>query len=120
MNRDLLNILSESNKDIDNQMLMDYLSGTLRQDEQHLVEEWLVDNPFAADAMEGLQSYSNKDDLRKAVNQLNLELKQYLQSKRDRREKRRWKDNPVIYLAVGLILVLVVVAYYLIKLAANR
>ncbi|MCA0395977.1 MAG: hypothetical protein LCH51_01125 [Bacteroidetes bacterium] len=120
MNQDLLNILSESNKEVDNQLLMDYLSGKLKQEEQHLVEEWLTDNPFAADAIEGLQTYGNKEDINEVVNQLNKELRQYLQNKRERREKRRWKDNPLTYLAVVLLLVLIIIAYYIVRLAARQ
>ena len=38
MNNDLLNILSNSNKDIDNQKLMDYVAGKLTEQEKHEVE----------------------------------------------------------------------------------
>ena len=39
MNKDLLNILSNSNKDIDNQQLMDYLNGKLRSEERRVGKE---------------------------------------------------------------------------------
>lgn len=120
MNRDLLNILSDHNKDIDNQLLIDYLDGKLKREEQHLVEEWLTDNPFAADAIEGLQQYGSKEELNAVVGQLNKELRQYLQAKKARREKRRWKDNPLLYLAVVVLLVLIVIAYYVVRLAVRQ
>lgn len=60
MNHDLLNILSNSNKDIDNQKLMDYLAGKLSEAEKHEVERWMADNDFADEAMEGLEQFSNK------------------------------------------------------------
>ncbi len=41
MNQDLLNILANSNKDIDNQKLMDYLNGKLSDDEKHELEKVL-------------------------------------------------------------------------------
>ena len=41
MSSDLLNILSNSNKDIDNQKLMDYISGKLSGKEKHEVEQWM-------------------------------------------------------------------------------
>ncbi|GAO43658.1 anti-sigma factor family protein [Flavihumibacter petaseus] len=111
MNRDLLNILSHSNKDIDNQLLMDYLNGVLSQQDQHLVEEWLEENPFAADAMEGLQAFDDKTALHDYVKQLNADLKKHLEQKKQRREKRRWKDNPIVYIALVLILILIILAY---------
>ena len=46
MHEDLLNILSDSNKDIDNQKLMDYISGKLSAEQKHEVEKWMIDNPF--------------------------------------------------------------------------
>ena len=42
MNPDLLNILSHSNKDIDNQKLMDYLSGKLSEKERQEVEQMVL------------------------------------------------------------------------------
>ncbi|WP_315817408.1 hypothetical protein [Paraflavitalea speifideaquila] len=60
MNHDLLNILSNSNKDIDNQKLMDYLAGKLSEKDKNEVERWMADNDFANEAMEGLQDFSAK------------------------------------------------------------
>jgi anti-sigma factor RsiW len=54
MSDDLLNILSNSNKDIDNQKLMDYLSDKLSAEEKHEVEKTLVDSELMNDAVEGL------------------------------------------------------------------
>ncbi len=47
MNNNLLNILSNSNKDIDNQKLMDYLSGQLPDKEKKEVEQWMAENDFS-------------------------------------------------------------------------
>ena len=55
MSDELLNILSNSNKDIDNQKLMDYLSGKLSAGEKHDFEKTLVDSEMMNDAVEGLQ-----------------------------------------------------------------
>ena len=57
MNNNLLNILSNSNKDIDNQKLMDYLSGQLPEKEKQEVEQWMAENDFSDEAMEGLQQF---------------------------------------------------------------
>jgi ferric-dicitrate binding protein FerR (iron transport regulator) len=122
MNNDLLNILSNSNKDIDNQKLMDYLSGKLSEQEKHEVERWMADNDFTDDAMEGLQTLSGtgKKDLTLYVDQLNKELNQYIQQKKQRRERRRIKDNPWIYLALFLILLLVIMGYVVIKMLQHK
>lgn len=115
MSNDLLNILSNSNKDIDNQKLMDYLSGRLPEHERHEVEKWMVDNDFANEAVEGLQNFSGKKNLEVYVDHLNKELNKYIQQKKERRERKRIKENPWVYIAIIFILIIVVVAYLVIK-----
>ena len=111
---ELLNILSNSNKDIDNQKLMDYLSGKLPENEKHEVEVWMTENEFANEAVEGLQEFKGKKDLQKYVDQLNKELNQYIQQKKNRRERKNLKENPWMYVTIFLILVLAVIGYMII------
>jgi len=115
MNKDLLNILSNSNKDIDNQQLMDYLSGRLPEDQKHEVERWMADNDFGNEAIEGLSQIKGKQHLQQYVDDLNGQLNKYIEQKKSRREKRKIKENPWTYLALLLILVLCITAYFLIK-----
>jgi hypothetical protein len=114
MNNDLLNILSNSNKDIDNQKLMDYLSGKLSDQEKHEVEMWMVDNDFENEALEGLQQMSGNKKLEGYVDQLNKELHHYIRQKKDRREKRRIDNSFWVYVAIAFILIIVVLAYVVI------
>ncbi len=114
MNNDLLNILSNSNKDIDNQKLMDYLSGSLSEQEKHEVETWMLDNDFANDAIEGLEQVDNTRRLESLVDQLNKDLHKKLQQKNARKAKRKLKEYPWIYFAVILVLVLVVLGFFVI------
>ena len=65
MSKDLLNILANSNKDIDNQKLMDYLSGKLSQQEQHEIEKEMAGNELVNDAVEGLENA--KDKMKRAI-----------------------------------------------------
>src|ERR1700761_5367857 len=106
MNKDLLNILANSSKDIDNQQLMDYLSGNLSGESLHDVERSMADNAFLNDAVEGLQQLSNKKSVQSRVDELNAALQQSVAKKKERRLKRRLKENPWTYLAVLLVIVL--------------
>ncbi len=115
MNRDLLNILSNSNKDIDNQKLMDYLSGQLSEQDKHEVEAWMLENDFENEAMEGLLQVSGKKKIDTVVDQLNKDLNQYIRKKKNQRQKRKIQEAPWVYIAIVLILMLVVVAYIVIK-----
>ena len=114
MNNDLLNILSNSNKDIDNQKLMDYLSGKLSEPEKHEVEAWMNENDFVNEAVEGLQKFDGKKNLQLYVDQLNKDLNQYIEKKKTRRERKKLKENPWMYLTIFLILLIVVVGYLII------
>ena len=112
---DLLNILSNSNKDIDNQKLMDYLSGKLSGKEKHDVEVWIAENDFTNDAVEGLQEIREPSAIPGYVEQLNLDLKKFIAAKKERRESRRIRNNPWTYLAVILIIALIILAYIVIR-----
>lgn len=115
MNNDLLNILSNSNKDIDNQKLMDYLSGKLSEQEKHEVERWMADNDFSEEAMEGLQQFKEPKRLQSYVEMLHNNLAKQLQQKKARREKRKIKETPWLYVSVFLVLLFAVIAYIVIK-----
>lgn len=116
---DLLNILSNSNKDIDNQKLMDYLSGKLSAQDKHEVEKWMIDSQFFDEAVEGLKDVSKQKDLQVYVDQLNKELHKYIQQKKHRRERKKIKDSTWIYFAVLIILLLLIVSYLVIRKAAS-
>lgn len=115
MSGDLLNILSNSNKDIDNQKLMDYVSGKLSGQEKHEVEEWMIDNNFGNEALEGLQTIEDKKHLEAYVIQLNKELNQYLEQKKQRRDRKKIKEIPWSYLAIVIVLLLIIIAYLVIQ-----
>ena len=115
MNKDLLNILSNSNKDIDNQQLMDYLSGKLSGEALHEVERSMADNEFLNDAVEGLQKVRNNKDVQAYVDQLNTAMQKSLAKKKERRLRRRLKDRPYTYLAIILVIVLCILAYIVIR-----
>lgn len=115
MNKDLLNILANSNKDIDNQLLMDYLNGKLSGEALHELERSMADSEFINDAVEGLQQVSNKKDMQAYVDQLNASMQKTLEKKKQRRLRRRLKEDPWALLAVILVIVLCVIGYIVIR-----
>lgn len=114
MNHDLLKILSESNKDIDNQKLMDYLAGHLDAAELHKVEELMAADDFVNDAIEGLQKVDSQRKIEALVEQLNSDLQKKLQVKKARKEKRKIKEHPWVYFAVILIILLAIAGWFVI------
>lgn len=116
MNKNLLDILSNSNKEIDNQRIMDYLSGRLPEAQRNEVERWLAEEAaMGEDALEGIASLSGEQSVRKNVDALNKELRDILRNKRQRKRKDRLKDKPWSYIAVILLLLLAVAAYWVIR-----
>ena len=115
MSNDLLNILSNSNKDIDNQQLMDYLSGKLSGEEKFAVEKMMADNDFMNDAVEGLEAIGDKKDIQVYVDQLNASLQKSLSKKKKRRMKRKLREGPWGYFAILLILLLCIAGYLIVR-----
>lgn len=115
MNNKLKDILSNSNKDIDNQQLMDYLSQQLSKEESHAVEMNMADDEFMSDAVDGLQHIEDKKNMQAYVEQLNNDLQKQIAKNKTRKEKRRLKDQPYTILTIILLLVLVVISFIVLK-----
>ena len=115
MSDELKDILSNLNKDIEQDKLLDYLNKKLSATDAHELEKQMADDPFVNDAVEGLDAFSNKKDLSLTVHQLNTELKKQLDKKKSRKDKRKLKDQPWIYISIVVLLVLIVVCYIVIR-----
>ena len=114
MNDDLLNILSNSNKDIDNQKLMDYLSDKLSAEEKHEFEKTLVDSNMESDAVEGLIQFKNKKDPLLFAEELNRHLHLQLEKKKSAKEKRRIKDMLWLYVTILLIIIIILIGFFVV------
>ena len=115
MSDDLKDILSNLNKDIEQQKLLDYLNKNLSAAEAHEVEKQMANDEFMNDAVEGLENFKNKKDVSLLVQQLNSELKKQTEKKKAKKEKRKLKDQPWLYITIVTLLILVIVAYLVIK-----
>ncbi len=114
MNDDLLNILSNSNKDIDNQKLMDYLSDKLSAEDKHEFEKALIDSDLMNDAVEGLQKFKDKKELNTFVEQLNNNLKKQIEKKKTKKQQRSLKDVPWLYFSIILIIIIILISFFVI------
>lgn len=115
MNNDLLNILSENSKDIDNQKLMNYLSDNLSREEKHEFEKTLLDSELASDAIEGLGRFKNKKDPIAFAEELNRNLQKQLEKKKQSKQKRRVREMPWLYFSIALILIIILIAFFVIS-----
>ena len=97
---------------ITEESLMLYLEGKLTPAQQHSVEQWLADEGMESDALEGLQSISPVET-KLTVNKLNHRLLKTLHHKK--RKRRPVASNYYTILAMGIILLLAIVAYLVIR-----
>lgn len=115
MSDELKDILSNLNRDIEQEKLLDYLNKKLSTSEAHELEKQMADDEFVNDAVEGLEEFKNKKDLSLYVQQLNNDLKKQLDKKKQRKEKRKLKEQPWLYFSIVLLLVLIVVCFVLVR-----
>ncbi len=115
MNNNLKDILANSNKDFDNQQLMDYLSQQLAAKESHDIEIKMAADDFTNDAIEGLQEIKKKKDLPLYVNQINKDFQEQLNKGKKRKAKRTIKHQGYTYFAVLLIILLLIICINLLR-----
>ena|SRR5215210_746987 len=111
---DLTNILQDDDE-LNEDKLKKYLEGNISEQERYEIEKQMADSDFVNDAVEGLQTISNKQKLDEYVNHLNKDLHQYLATKKQVKEKRKIKDLSWIIIAVIVILLLCILAYMVIR-----
>jgi hypothetical protein len=111
---DVTDILQKDDE-LNEEQLRKYLSGEASREEIHAVEKNMADDSFMNDAVEGLETFSSQSKLENYVNELNKKLHQHLESGKDRKEKRKIKDLSPVILAVIIILLLCIVAYWVIR-----
>ncbi len=115
MSDNLKDILSHLSTEVDQETLLKYLEGRLSDEQRHEIEKKMLGSEFNDDAMEGLQQIRDKKDISLLVEQLNRDLHKKLDKKKKRREKLRFKDQPWLYIAIVIILLLIVLSYVVIQ-----
>jgi hypothetical protein len=114
MSEDLKDILSSLNPDIDQETLLLYLQGKLSAQQQHEVEKKIMENEFAADALEGLQDFKDKKNIAALVDQLNADLKRRTQKKKKLKGKMKLHLDSNLLVAIAIILLLIIISYLII------
>ena len=94
--------------------LMAYLEGRLPAEEQHDVELWLSEEGMESDAIEGLRVMNPSDTLH-TVNKLKHDLRKKLTGKK--RKRRQLRTDHFTWMAIVIILLLLTVAYLVIRIA---
>lgn len=93
---------------INTQSLLNYIEGRLDTEEHSRIEQAVAADPFLRDALEGLHSLQDKQQLDQVVRQLNARLR--LQVNKRRQHRRKPMVQP-LWMYVLLLLLLVVIAW---------
>ena len=115
MKENLKDILSNLHSEVDQETLLKYLEGKLSAEERHELEKNSLADDFEADALEGLQDFSNKAKIAALVEQLNQDLKKKTDKKKRRPHKREANVEPWLLITIVLILLIAVISFFIIR-----
>lgn len=107
---DDLNNIWNSDDELNEDELMQYIKGTASDEDSHAIEEHMADSPFVNDAVEGLQNITNREKLDSYVNDLNNSLRKQLQAGKQKQSKRQIRHLDWIIMSVAIILALCIIA----------
>lgn len=114
MSENLKDILSHLSSEVDQETLLLYLQGKLSETQKHEVEKKLLMDEFNEDALEGLQDFKDKEQLRYMAEMLNRDLKKKVAKRKKRKEKMQLKVQPWLYISILILLLLIVISYVVI------
>jgi ABC-type bacteriocin/lantibiotic exporter with double-glycine peptidase domain len=115
MNDDLKDILSNLNKDIEQEKLLQYLNRNMPDAEQHELEKQMNNDEFMNDAIEGLEQVKDKNTIPARVQQLNADLKKQLDKRKRKKEKRKIPSQYWTYIGIIVVLLLIIIGYLVVK-----
>jgi len=105
---------NEGKSKLSEEKLIAYVEGKLSASEQHEIELWLSDEGMESDAIEGLRTMKPGETIH-TVNKLKHDLRKKITGKKRRR--RQLSTDHFTWMAIAIILLLVVVAYIVIRIA---
>jgi ferric-dicitrate binding protein FerR (iron transport regulator) len=115
MSDDLKNIFPTNRPDTDPAQLLRYLNNQMSPAERQAFEAQLNEDPFADEALEGLQELPAGTDISGITRQLNRNLREQIQQNKKAREKKQLQTPAWLYAALLLILLLAIIGYFVIK-----
>lgn len=119
MSENYKDILSHLSTHIDQETLLLYLQDKLSADKKHEIEKQILQDDFNDDALEGLKSVQDKEQIQFMVEMLNRELKKKMKNKKLRREKMKIKDQPWLYVSILILILLIALSYIFIHRMLN-
>ena len=98
-------------KELNNKELLQYLANQTKYGTLQDAEKALDEDEFLKEAYEGLQAIGNQQQIEQAVTMLDAQLQKSIKTQKAKRRKFQQPNIQWSLLAVGLILLLTVLAY---------
>jgi len=101
-----------SNAPVQNQQtLLDYINGKLSVEECYALEQKLDQDPFLADALEGLQMVQEKERIQQLTAQINVQLKHSLGQNKPKTPPKAQLPNWLLSVTILIILMLCILYF---------
>ena len=110
---DLTNIWN-ADDELNEEQLMNYVKGKLKEGERHDVEKKMAESAFVNDAVEGLQNFSSAEKVNSYVQQINEQLHRRLLDVKQK-NKRGIKGISWEVIAVILVILLCLIGYVIVQ-----
>ena len=98
------------------QKMLEGFRESLSDAERAQFEQGSPEDPFLQDAAEGLHGMENRQDLHKVISSLNQQLHHHLAHNKSNRRKKDLRYGEWIYWSIGLILLLALAAFLVLRL----
>jgi len=111
MHNDLLDILSNKALPITNEQLVNYLTGSLTEQERHEIEKTIMDSGVDNEALEGLQMVTDKAKILQYQLEISKNLREKLQQKKPKRKRGRHLQLSYILILTGALLAFIILVW---------
>lgn len=108
------NILPNNNS-LNEEQLLGYINNTLTDEQRHALEMEMLENEFMNDAVEGLEKFENTEKIQNTVRELNHHIRRKTTKYKIKKSRHRLSIQQWVIIAIGIVLFLCVIAYWLIK-----
>ena len=107
-------IISKIDDELNEEELLNYVSGKSDEKEMHAVEKTMAGSSFVNDGVEGLQKFSSAKKINAYVQQINEDLQHKLSDKKSRK-KRRINIQSWEIIALVIIVLLCLLGYVIVE-----
>ena len=120
MDNNLKHIITNKPSLISDALLLKYSEGTAAPNEQYQVEQYLNEEAMECDALEGIELINNSNETKAITENLKAQLSKLANKKATLKNKRKYKENWLVYVVAISLFLLVIVGFYIVKIKMGQ